>query len=272
MDSLPSPSTTTTAPAMGLTFGSIAYVIWGLSAIYWKQLDQLPAMQLLCHRIVWAFPIAVAALVYSGHAPAMTQAVKWTTLAFYLVSASLLFVNLYVSIWAANAGFIVELSLGYFTSPLVSVLLGVLVLRERLRFWQWVAVALVFSGLATVTFLYGKFPWIAVVLALDFGFYALLQKKAPLLSVQGIAIEMFYLTIPCAAYLITLQAQGTAAFGHVSIGYDFLMVGLGVLTITPQLLFSTAIRCIPMTIMGLLQFIGPTLNILTGVVIYKEAF
>ncbi|CAK5169620.1 unnamed protein product [Aphanomyces euteiches] len=256
----------------GIIFGTAAYILWGLSAIYWKQLKQVYPMQLLCHRIVWAQPIATAVLVVSGSAKTMWADFKWSTLPFYFVTATLLGVNLFVSIWATNAGFIVELSLGYFTSPLVSVLLGVLCLRGRLSCWQWVAVALAVSGILTITFVYGKLPWVALVLAFDFGFYALLQKKAPLQPVQGITIEMTLLSLPCIAYLVTQHIRGLSAFANLSLGYDLLMVGLGVLTITPQLLFSTAIKCIPMTVMGLLQFIGPTLNIITGAVIYQEPF
>ncbi|KAF0706405.1 hypothetical protein DYB25_008731 [Aphanomyces astaci] len=261
----------------GIFMGIVAYLIWGLSAVYWKQLVKVPAMQLLCHRIVWALPVVAAVILVTGHGPngsfrSFLASFKRTVVGFYAATATLLGVNLFVSIWAANAGFIVELSLGYFTSPLVTVLLGVLCLRERLRMWQWVAIATAGSGLLTVTFVYGKFPWIAIVLAMDFGLYGLLQKKAPLLSVQGICIEFAILTLPSATYLVFEQYQGTGAFTTISVGYDVLMVGLGVLTITPQLLFSTAIKAIPLTVMGLLQFIGPTLNILIGVVIYHENF
>ncbi|RHY16907.1 hypothetical protein DYB25_000262 [Aphanomyces astaci] len=258
---------------VGVCFGVFAYVIWGCSAIYWKQLTTIPAMQLLCHRIVWAFPIAFAVLYFHGLASATTSAAcKWSVLRFYALSGTLLGINLFVSIWATNAGYIVEMSLGYFMSPLVSVFLGVVVLREKLRLWQWIAVTLAVCGVATVTFLYGKFPWIALVLAFDFGFYALMAKKAPLKSVQGIALEFAYLSVPCWIYLIVQEGQGQGAFGHSAVSNDVLMVGLGVLTVTPQLLFSTAIKYIPMTIMGLLQFIGPTLNVLIGIFLYHEPF
>ncbi|ETV98114.1 protein RarD [Aphanomyces invadans] len=258
----------------GTLMGVVAYVIWGLSAIYWRLLVQVPAMQLLCHRIVWALPVAAVVAVATGHGPTTRSCVSFqaTTVVFYIVTATLLGINLCVSIVAANAGFIVELSLGYFTSPLVTVLLGVVMLRERLRRWQWVAIAMATSGLLTVTFLYGKFPWISIVLAANFGVYGLMQKKAPLVSVQGICIEFAILTVPSAVYLIYEHRRGTAAFMSLYPGYDILLVGLGVLTVTPQLLFSTAIKRIPLTTMGLLQFIGPTLNILTGVVIYNEDF
>ncbi|ETV98245.1 protein RarD [Aphanomyces invadans] len=258
---------------VGIAFGFIAYVIWGCSAIYWKQLTSIPAMQLLCHRIVWAFPIAVAVLYVNSVArTTWTAARTWSVLRFYMLSGTLLGVNLFVSIWATNAGYIVEMSLGYFMSPLVSVFLGVVVLREKLRLWQWAAVILAVCGVATVTFLYGKFPWIALVLAFDFGFYALMAKKAPLKSIQGIAIEFAYLSVPCWIYLFVEEGRGVGAFGHTGVGNDFLMVGLGVLTISPQLLFTTAIKHIPMTIMGLLQFIGPTLNVLVGIFLYHEPF
>ncbi|KAF0775861.1 hypothetical protein AaE_000438 [Aphanomyces astaci] len=158
--------------------------------------------------------------------------------------------NLFVSVWAVNAGFIVEMSLGYFINPVVSVLLGVIFLHEKLRLFQWLSVALAVIGVGVVTFGYGKFPYIAFTIAFAFGFYGLVQKKAPLSPVQGVTIEMSILAIPSLIYLFVCEAQGDGAFGRSRAALNWLMVGCGAMTV----------------------FIGPTMNIIIGVWVYGEDF
>ncbi|KAF0697850.1 Aste57867_11490 [Aphanomyces stellatus] len=257
----------------GLLDGLLAYIIFGLYPLYWKLLSDVPSMQLLSHRLVWSVPLCLIVVFATGQGRALLEGVRsWRNLGIYTVSGLLIGINLYLSVWAVNAGFIVEMSLGYFINPVVSVLLGVVFLKERLRLWQWLSVALSVAGVAVVTVGYGKFPYIALTLAFAFGFYGLVSKLAPLTPVVGVTIEMSILVLPGLIYLILCEANGTGAFGHSSAGLNWLMVGCGPMTVTPQLLFVMSVQTIPLSILGVIQFLSPTMNILIGVLIYDENF
>ncbi|RHY81552.1 hypothetical protein DYB31_011368 [Aphanomyces astaci] len=253
--------------------GVLAYIIFGLYPLYWKLLADVPSMQVLAHRIVWSIPLVVVVIAVTGQSAALLEGARhWRHLGIYTVSGLLMGTNLFVSVWAVNAGFIVEMSLGYFINPVVSVLLGVIFLHEKLRLFQWLSVALAVIGVGVVTFGYGKFPYIAFTIAFAFGFYGLVQKKAPLSPVQGVTIEMSILAIPSLIYLFVCEAQGDGAFGRSRAALNWLMVGCGAMTVVPQLLFCSAVQSIPLSFFGILQFIGPTMNIIIGVWVYGEDF
>jgi len=193
-------------------------------------------------------------------------------LAIYLFSSALLSVNWLVYVWAVNAGFVVETSLGYFINPLFSVMLGVIFLRERLRTWQWLPIGIAFLGVIYLTWVYGSLPWIALSLTLSFGFYGLVKKTAPLGSLFGLTMETGLAFVPALGYLIFTEISGGGAFGHMGIQSDLLMIGAGLVTIVPLLMFASAAQRIPLTMVGILQYIAPTLQFLIGVLVFKEPF
>ncbi len=201
--------------------------------------------------------------------PALTNR---RTLLTYLISAVLLTINWFTYIWAVNAGFIIESSLGYFITPLVNVLLGVVLLGESLRRGQLLAIVIAVAGVAYLTISYGAFPWIALTLAFSFGFYGLMRKKAPLDSTEGLTMETLILFLPAFGYLLMLQANGTAAFAHSAITITVMLALTGLVTGLPLLLFGAAARRITLTNLGLLQYLAPTLQFLIGIYLYNEPF
>jgi len=171
-----------------------------------------------------------------------------------------------------NAGFIVETSLGYFINPLVSVLLGVVILKERIRPWQWVAIGLAAVGVLYLTVSYGSLPWIALTLAFSFGFYGLTKKLAPLNAIQGLTLETGILFLPSVGWLIFSDLTGDGAFLHTGWISDLLMIGAGIVTTVPLLMFASAAKMIPLSMVGILQYIAPTIQLIIGVFVYHEPF
>jgi chloramphenicol-sensitive protein RarD len=256
----------------GILYGVTVYVLWGFFPIYWKLLSRVPALQLLGHRIVWSFLLLLSVIFIIKQWNEFRAALNARTFRIYLIAALLIGINWLTYVWAVNAGFIVETSLGYFINPLLSVLMGVLFLGERLRTMQWIPVALATIGVTYLTFVYGQPPWIALLLAFTFGFYGLVKKLAPLGSVHGLTLETGILFLPALAYLGIVQADNTAAFLHSGIASDLLMIGAGLVTTIPLLMFAFAAKQIPLTMIGILQYIAPTIQFLIGVFIYKETF
>lgn len=257
----------------GLLFAFGAYLTWGLFPIYWKWLQQVGALELLSHRILWSFAFLFLTVLAGKNWRDFRAAIQnRKVLAVYFAAAILIGVNWLTYVWAVNAGFIVETSLGYFINPLLSVSLGVLFLRERLRPLQWLPVGLAALGVAYLTFAYGRLPWIALVLAFSFGIYGLVKKVAPLGSVYGLTLETGILFLPALLYLIAQEATGKAAFLHTDPVTNLLLVGAGVVTTIPLLMFASAAHRIPLSMIGLMQYLAPTLQFLLGVLIYKEPF
>ncbi|GAB4432061.1 MAG: EamA family transporter RarD [Anaerolineales bacterium] len=256
----------------GIWYAFGAYALWGLFPVYWKWLKHVPAIQVIGHRIVWSFIFLLVII-------SVTQ--KWTqfrlllsrrVLAVYLLSSALLSVNWFVYVWGVNAGFIVETSLGYFINPLLSVLLGMIFLKERLRAWQWLPIGLAAAGVAYLTWAYGSLPWIALTLAFSFGFYGLVKKVAPLGSLFGLTLETGLAFVPAIGYLLFAEVSGIGAFGHTGLQADLLLIGAGVVTSVPLLMFASAAQRIPLTMVGIMQYIAPTIQFLIGVFVFKEAF
>jgi len=257
----------------GIWYGIGAYVTWGLFPIYWKWLHHVPALQLISHRIVWSFVLLVVFILASRQWKVFrAAALEPRVLRIYFVAAILIGVNWLVYIWAVNAGFIVEVSLGYYTNPLLNVLMGVLFLRERLRSLQWVPLGLAAAGVFYLTWAYGSLPWIALTLAFSFGFYGLVKKTAPLGSLYGLTLETGLLFLPALLYLFYSDVTGRGAFLHASAISDALLMGAGLMTTIPLLMFASAARSIPLSLVGILQYIAPTLQFLLGVLVYGEPF
>lgn len=256
----------------GIWRGVAAYAMWGFFPIYWRLLKGVPAVQLLGHRIVWSFGLLLAFIFIFRQQDEFRAALNKRTLGIYSLAALLIGVNWLIYVWAVNSDFIVETSLGYFINPLLSVLLGVLFLRERLRPAQWIPVGLAAIGVTYLTFVYGRPPWIALSLAFSFGVYGLVKKLAPLGSHFGLTLETGILFLPALLYLGWAQAAGSASFLHTGTSADVWMIGAGVVTTVPLLMFASAAKEIPLTMIGILQYLAPTIQFLIGVFVFKESF
>ncbi len=257
----------------GVWLGIGAYAIWGLFPIYWKWLHQVPALQLLAHRIVWSFLLLAVVLgVVRQWRAFRAEALHARIIRIYFLAAVLLAINWLTYVWGVNAGYIVETSLGYFINPLLSVLLGVLILHERLRRAQWVAVGLAAAGVIYLTLVYSSLPWIALTLAFSFGLYGLVKKLAPLGALHGLTLETGLLFAPMLLYLIFAEVRGEGVFLHTDGVSTLLMIGAGIVTVVPLLMFAAAVRLIPLSLIGILQYIAPTLQFLIGVLVFGEAF
>ena len=258
---------------MGIIYAAAAYTLWGLLPVYWKLIQTVPAVEILCHRMVWSL-LFLAAIIAGKRRwrwllPVLTN---WRQSFTFLFCASILAVNWFTYIWAVNSGYIVEASLGYFINPLISVLLGLIFLREKLRSGQWGAVGIAALGVVYLTMTYGSIPWIALTLALSFGCYGLLHKISSLGSLEGLSLETATLFLPALGYLLYLETNGRASFGHAPIATTLLLALTGVATALPLLLFVIATKKITMVNLGLLQYIAPTLQFLLGVFVYGEEF
>jgi chloramphenicol-sensitive protein RarD len=257
----------------GILAGIGAYALWGVLPIYWKFLHEVPAPQVIGHRIVWSFILLALYVFISGQWQEFRSAAfRGRTIAIYSIAAVLLSLNWLVYVWGVNAGFIVETSLGYFINPLFSVLLGVIFLRERLRPLQWIPVALAAVGVIYLTIAYGRLPWIALSLVFTFGLYGFVKKLAPLGSLYGLTLETGVLFPLALLYLAFAGLNGTGAFWQAGTVIDILLVSTGLVTTIPLLMFASAAKQIPLTVVGLLQYIAPTIQFLIGVLIYKEPF
>jgi chloramphenicol-sensitive protein RarD len=257
----------------GIWNGIAAYALWGLFPIYWKFLHQVPALQVIGHRISWSFVLLIVVVLLTKQwKDFRSTALTSKMLGIYFIAAVLLTINWLVYVWGVNSGFIVETSLGYFINPLLSVLLGVIFLHERLRPAQWIPVGLAAAGVIYLTTVYGRLPWIALALAFSFGFYGFVKKLAPLGSLYGLTLETGIAFPFALIYLTFIESNGTGAFLHEGTLTDILLIGAGAVTTIPLLMFASAAKQIPLTVVGLLQYIAPTLQFLIGVFLYKEPF
>lgn len=257
----------------GLLYAFGAYTIWGVFPVYWKALQRVSAVELIGHRILWSFVFLVGILALSGQVGLFWQHLTQSRLRrYYWLAALLIGVNWLIYVWGVNSGHIVETSLGYFINPLLSVLLGVVILRERLRPFQWLPIGLATAGVLYLTLVYGRVPWISLSLALTFGLYGLVKKLAPLNSLHGLSLETALLFLPALGYLVYEEWRGQAAFLHLGLTTDLLLIGAGAVTAIPLLMFASAAQRIPLSVVGLMQYIAPTLQFLLGVLLYREPF
>jgi chloramphenicol-sensitive protein RarD len=250
-----------------------AFLIWGVFPIYWKALSEVAALQIMAHRLAWCF-VLVAGWLTLRRGAAWWRAIAAQPRLLRLLSASavLIAANWWLYIWAVNAGHIVETSLGYFINPLVNVLLGVLVLKERLNPRQWLAVAVAAAGVAWLTLQAGGPPWIALALAFSFGFYGLLRKVAVVESTPALGVESSILFVPAVMYLVWAEVAGVGGFTHLGARVDLLLVASGIVTALPLILFAYGAQRIPYSLVGILQYIAPSLQLVCGVMLYHEPF
>lgn len=258
---------------LGMLYAAASFVIWGLFPIYFKALQDIAPGQILVHRMVWSLVFILGVLAWRKQWSWIRKVLRQPkVLAGFAASAIFLSSNWFIYIWAVNNGRVIDSSLGYFINPLVSVLMGFLILHERLRPVQWAAVALAASGVAWLTWQSGQLPWIGLLLAATFGTYGLLRKTAALGALEGLSLETLLLFPFALGYLIVLTLNGHNDFLSASTSTQWLLVAAGPITAIPLLLFAAGARRIPLSMLGLLQYIGPSLQLLLGVWLYHEPF
>ncbi|MCU0157433.1 EamA family transporter RarD [Bacillus safensis] len=259
----------------GVLYTAASFTLWGLFPLYWKLMEHISSGEILAHRILWSFVFMCGILLYLKQVRPAMQTVKGLILdgkAFFslLLSAILISVNWYVYIWAVNHGLMLEASLGYYINPLVSVLLGIIFLKERLNKWQTISILIAAFGVILSTVQYGSFPVVAFLLALSFGFYGLIKKRMSFTSAIGLTIETLLLAPAALVYLLFFLKEPVVTMNPNSFGSLGLLFFAGVFTAVPLLLFSEGAKRIPLYQVGILQYIAPTITLFLGLFVYHE--
>ncbi len=250
-----------------------AFMLWGFLPLYLKALDPAQPGEILGHRVVWSLLFILILLAIRGRWSWIAQVRQSPRLILVAFGCALLLgTNWLTYIWAVTSGHIIEASLGYFINPLLNVLIGMLFLGERLRRVQWLALGIAASGVLYMTFAYGEPPWIALILAFSFGLYGLIRKRSPLGSIEGLSLETVVIVLPALGYLLYLSSQGQALFGQGDLRMNLLFAGTGIATALPLIWFAYGAQRITLTLLGLLQYIGPSIQMLIGIWIFNEAF
>lgn len=264
-------ATTNTDSKAGLIYGTAAYLCWGFFPLYWPLLEPASAYEVLAHRIVWTFVFCLGLLTIARKWGAFRAIIGQRRLMVPLALASVVItLNWGAFIWGVTNGHVIETSLGYFINPLMTVLLGVFVLGESLRRLQWVAVGLGILAVVVLTVDYGRPPWVALVLATTFATYGFLKKRANLGTIEALSVETTILTPFAIAFLVLLGVQGTLTFGHEGALNTVLLMGTGIVTAIPLLMFGAAAIRLSLTTIGILQYLGPILQFIFGLTIFGE--
>lgn len=254
-----------------------AYFLWGLFPLYWKVIQNVSSEEILASRVIWSFVLTLAFVVLIKQGKILVHDFKklwqhqksfWSLFfAAYLVS-----LNWFIYIWAVNHDHIVQTSLGYYMNPIISVLLGIIFLRERLSKSQITAFLLAAIGVCILILSYGQIPWVAIGLALSFGIYGLLKKQIVLDATRGLVIETMFILPVAIIYYIYLYFQGNMSFLHVDMKTNLFLIGTGIVTAIPLILFATGAQNIPLYLIGFIQYISPTMTLVLGVIVYHESF
>ncbi|UYZ21069.1 EamA family transporter RarD [Mesobacillus jeotgali] len=261
----------------GVLYAAFSYILWGVLPVYWKLLNHVNADEILANRVFWSFFFIAAILVlnkkwglFTGTLLGLAQNKK--QLAALAVASMLISINWFMYIWAVNTDQMIEASLGYYINPLVSVLLGMVFLKERLSLLQYISFALAGIGVLIMTISYGQFPWIALTLAISFGLYGLAKKLIKVDFAVGLALETLVVMPLAAIYIGYLMIQGTNSLFSGSMSTTLLLAGAGAATAVPLLFFAKGAQRIPLATLGILQYIAPTLTLILGVFVYHETF
>lgn len=263
---------------IGVLNGIFAYMIWGILPIYWKALDSMVAEEILAHRIFWSFVLMIIVLIsfkkWNQFLSELRMIVSKPKLFLSVILSGILISgNWLIYIWAVNSGHVLETSLGYYINPLFSVLLGMIVLKEKLSFMQVVSFIMAAIGVLVLTIQYGEIPWAALLLALSFGLYGLVKKKANLSSTTGLTVETMVVTPIAIIYLISLFFAGKGQFALLSFNTtNLLLIGSGIVTAIPLLLFAEAAKRVPLSMIGFIQYVSPTITLCLGIFLYHEQF
>jgi chloramphenicol-sensitive protein RarD len=257
----------------GILSATLAFLCWGLFPLYFHAIGEVPPLQILAHRMLWSLLFLVIVLAVRRQWAWLRIVRQPKVLASFVASAILLSLNWLIYIWAVNNGHVIEASLGYFINPLVNIMFGFMLLKERLRRTQWMAIGVAALGVAWLTWQAGSVPWISLALAVTFGGYGLLRKTASLGALEGLSLETMVLFPLAAAYVVWLSVHGQNAFLNTpSDTTRLLLVAAGPITAIPLLRFAGGARKIPLSVLGLLQYLSPTLQFLLGVWLFHEAF
>jgi chloramphenicol-sensitive protein RarD len=256
----------------GLRYGASAYLLWGTFPLYWPLLEPAGVVEILAQRMVWSLVvIAIILRLTGGFGGVRTVLADSRQRRLLLAAAVVITVNWGTYIWGVNTHHVVETSLGYFINPLFTIVLGVGVLGERLRRTQWLAVAIGAVAVIVIAVDYGRPPWIALTLATSFGLYGFFKKQAAVGAVDSLAVETGAMFVPALIVLIVIGAQGNLAFGQHSVANSLLLAGTGVVTVIPLLFFAASTRRLPLSVIGLLQYLAPVLQFAVGVGIRHES-
>lgn len=257
----------------GLIATMTAFVMWGLYPFYWHALASVSSLEVAAHRIVWCAIFVCTYLCWRfGLDWLRLLRTRPRAFAGLLLSSVLISINWLLYIWAVKHDRVVDVSLGYFVSPLVSVALGVLVLSERLEKVQWAAVLIAMAGVGYMTLQSGQLPWISMTLALSFAAYGLIRKRISVDAVPGMGIESLLMSVPAMLYLLYLEAVGSGDFLRVGLKQDSLLVIAGLVTALPLICYAYGARRLPLSTVGFMQYLAPTLQLLIGVLVFGEAF
>ena len=257
----------------GVIYAAIAFAVWGIIPIFWKQMAYVPAIEIVMHRIVWSLLFAGGVILALGKWPLLRDALTTRkTLQLLTISALLIGMNWGLFIWAVNIGRIAETSLGYYINPLVNFSLGVLLLGERLTRIQLIAIGLACAGVLNQAIAVGVVPWVSLTLAVSFGLYGLIRKHVAVESLVGLTVEALHMSPLALGYLIYLDVNGGGLFLHSDRATDFMLVLAGPLTAIPLLLFAAGVRRIKLSTMGFLQYLAPSISLVLAVVLYNEPF
>ncbi|KAB3539042.1 EamA family transporter RarD [Alkaliphilus pronyensis] len=258
---------------IGILYGTIAFIAWGFLPLYWKLLNQIPALEILAHRITWSFVFVTILLLLKGDFKRLKEVFKSRKNTVLIIFASVFItVNWFTYIWSVNSNYVVQASMGYYINPLVVSLLSMLVLKERFNAGQMIALILATIGVLVLTIQYGRIPWIALILATTFAFYGLTKKLLTVDSITGLALETMIITPAALSFIIYRQVTGVGSLSTIPIPVLILLMLSGVATATPLLWFAKGAQMVELSTIGFLQYIAPTISLFLGIFLFKEEF
>lgn len=257
----------------GIWYAASAYIAWGILPVYWHFLSQIPAMQILAHRIFWSFIFVALFITIKKQWSQMRQVFTSRKTIIAIIFCSIFIsANWFIYIWAVNNGHVIETSLGYYINPLISIAFGTIFLKEKLDKWQWSALACAFIGVIIQTVEFGQLPWIAISLAITFALYGLGKKLLEVEAIISLALETMIVAPFAFGYLLYVQGSNQGAIGHISVPVLILLVGTGIVTALPLLWFARGAKRVSLSTMGFIQYFSPTITLLLGVFFFHESF
>ncbi|AWI03498.1 EamA family transporter RarD [Clostridium drakei] len=258
---------------IGIFYSAAASTIWGFLPLYWKLLRKIPADELLAHRIIWSFVFVILVLTFTKKLRVfIKQFSDKKTILLISICSVLISINWFIYIWAVNSNHVIEASMGYYINPLISVLLGVIIFKEKLNFYQKVSLVFAATGVLFIIIEYGKIPWISIMLAISFASYGLFKKMVTIESIIGIALETLIMTPISLIYIIFKQINGLGYLSMINLQTMCLLLSSGIATVIPLLLFAKGAKRIELSVIGFLQYISPTISLILGIFLFHEEF